>query len=255
MVTLVNKGRPDHTIIKRAPLVVELVGPAGAGKTSLARALNQCNEKILIGTSPYFRRIRDIPFFTRNILLLLPTFLHMYRSNSGRRLTLRELARVVTLNGWHRVLGQASKKYQIVILDQGPIFMLAELHAFGPENLKDQSAQKWWETMYRQWAATLNLVIYLDALDTHLVERIRTRAKSHVVKEKTKPEVFGFLAHYRWAFEHVVSTLTANQNSLRVVCFDTAQESLDGIVNRLLAEFGLKEDVRRSDSHVTSEDD
>lgn len=242
MVTLVNKGRPDHTIIKRTQLVVEVVGPAGAGKTTLARALNQCSERILMRTPPYFRRVRDVPFFIRNTLPSLLTFPHLYDSNGSRRLTLHELALVVILSGWQRVLRQTSKKYQIVILDQGPIFMLAELYAYGPENLKSQSAQKWWGTMCRQWSATLDLVVHLDTLDTHLIERILTRPKGHVIKGKNKPEAFKFLDRYRWAYEQVISMLTANEDSLRVVRFDTAQESLDGIVNRLLAEFALKED-------------
>jgi hypothetical protein len=155
---------------------------------------------------------------------------------------------MVILKGWHRVLRQISKDGMIVILEHGPVFLLAQLREFGPECLRNQSAEQWWKTMYTQWAAALDMVVWLDTADTYLVERIRNRDKWHVVKGKTKPEVLEFLVHYRVAYEQIISMLTANRSGPRVLRFDTAQESLDGILDRLLAEFGLK-DVDSEDIH------
>ncbi len=146
------------------------------------------------------------------------------------------------LNGWHHLLRRrVANDGKVVVLDQGPVFMLTQLHMLGPESLRSRSANKWWEGVYRQWAATLDMVVYVDTSDTQLLARICARDKWHVMKEKAEPEIFQFLALYRVAYEQVISMLTSNHSNPKVLQFDTAQESLDGIVNRLLGEFGLKD--------------
>ena len=237
-----NEPPADYIPINRDKphLIVELVGPAGAGKTTLAQALNQCSRNTLISIPPYFRRIEHIPFFARNTLLLSPTLLHLYFTKDGRWLTPKEMAWMVTLKGWHRALGrQASHNGTITLLDQGPVFMLAWLYGFGPKNLRGQSAKKWWSSTSKQWADTLDMVIELDTSDTILLERIRTRGKWHSVKGQSEAEVFEFLAHWRAAYEQVLSALTADGRGPKVFHFDSARQSLDEIVNRVRVLLGF----------------
>jgi shikimate kinase len=220
---------------------VELVGPAGAGKTTLSQALSRRSKRIVMGAYPYVRRVGDMPFFVKNGLLLVSTFLRLYQDNS-RWLTRREIAWMMILMGWHHLLGQGvSSESTVIILDQGPVYFLAELHGFGPESLKSQNAERWWKNMYNQWAATLDMVVWLDTSDIVLMERIRTRGSWHLVKAKPAPVVFEFLARWRAAYEQVISVLTANSGGPKVVSFDTAQESVDEIVNQILIECGLKD--------------
>ena len=243
MVKTVNNAGTDNIIVKKPSLVVELVGPAGAGKTILSQALSRGSDSILVSDPPFVRSVVHSPFFVRHGLLLVPTFLRLYKNkNNDRCLSRQEIAWMAILNGWHHLLRRGvGNDGKVVVLDQGPVFLLAELHMFGPESLRSRSANKWWEGMYRQWAATLDMVVWLDTSDTHLLERIRARDKWHVMKEKAEPEISQFLAHYRVAYEQVISSLTSNHNSPKVLRFDTAQESLDGIVNSLLGEFDLKD--------------
>jgi len=49
MVKIVNNVQTDSTIAKRPLLVVERVGPAGAGKTTLSQALSRRSESSLVG--------------------------------------------------------------------------------------------------------------------------------------------------------------------------------------------------------------
>lgn len=246
MVRTVNETLADNASMERPSLVVELVGPAGAGKTALLRTLSQRNKKILTGARPQVRRVGHIPFFVRNVLLLLPTFLHLYQHNS-RWLTRREFAWMAILKGWPHVLGQeVSNEGTVVVLEHGPVFILANLLYFGPESLKGRSAEKWWRSMYTHWASILDMVVWLDASETILLERIRARNKWHRVKEKSEPEVFKFLSRYRAAYEQVISELTADGGGPKVLRFDTSQQSLDEIVNRILAEFGMKDGEEKS---------
>lgn len=230
-----NETLPKDAIARTQPLVVELIGPAGAGKTTLLRALTQGNQIFVKGPDLVVRRIENIPFFVGNALLLLLTFLRQH--GNGRWFTWYEVKAMVYLKGWHRVLRrQASKEGRIVILDPGPVFKLARLRGFGPENMNSQGFEKWWAGMLKQWAATLDMVLWLDAPDAILVERVHGRNHWHRVKEKSEHEACQFLARYRASYEQVVAKLTANGGPT-VLRFDTGQESTSQIVDRMLVTF------------------
>lgn len=69
---------------EKSPRIVELVGLAGTGKTTLAQALRQCSNRIWVGEQPNFRRIGHIPFFAWNVLVMLPTFTKKYEGVEKR---------------------------------------------------------------------------------------------------------------------------------------------------------------------------
>lgn len=228
--------------MKRPSLIVDLAGPAGAGKTTISQELSKRSENIMIGVYPFIRGPVVSPFFVRQILLLMPTFLRLYKNKrNGRCFNQQEMAWMALLNGWHHILRRKGEKNgKVIVLDQGPVFMLAQLHVFGSESLRNRSLEKWWESVFSQWATALNMVVWLDASDTCLLERIRTRSQGHLVKDKSEIEVFKFLANYRVAYKQVISILMDNHSSPKVLRFDTTRENLDEIVNRLLVEFGLE---------------
>jgi shikimate kinase len=240
MVRTMNTALTANTTREKPSFIVELVGPAGAGKTTLLRALSQRNQRILVGTRLRVRRIEHIPFFVRNVVLLLPTLLRQYGQSGS--LTRQEIEVMAVVKGWHRVLGQqASNHRTVIVLDQGPVFKLAWLHELGRESLKSHTIERWRDSMLKQWAPVLDMVIWLDAPDTILLERIDARDKAHLVKGESEQDVFEFLARCRAAYEHVISMLMAKSDAPGVLRFDTAQEPLDQIVDKVLAAFGLVE--------------
>ena len=171
---------------------------------------------------------------------LLPTFLR--QTQHGRRFAWHESKMMVYLTGWHQVLRRQTLNHGTVfILDQGPVFQLAQLHGFGPENINSERFEEWWASVLDQWASTLDMVIWLDAPDAVLLERIHTRSKWHLVKNESEQEAREFLARYRASFEQMISALTADGGP-RVLRFDTQQESMDRVVDNLLLEFGLRDD-------------
>jgi cytidylate kinase len=219
-------NRLDH------PLIVELAGPAGAGKTVLSQALSQRDERILVSADLKLRRIEHIPIFIGTAPLLLPVLLR--RSPPSRWFTWDEIKAMVYLRGWPRVLKQqASSKPTAIILDHGPVFKLAKLLAFGPERLKSGGFSKWWNEMFKQWASTLDLVIWLDAADTNLVERINTRGQRHAVKGRSEREASVFLARYRACYEQILAKLTAYGRP-KLLQFDTSQVSIEQTTDELL---------------------
>jgi shikimate kinase len=239
MVVPLGRGGVDARTARALPLLVELVGPAAAGKTTVRRALTRRSGEILIGVPPYYRRVADMPFFVKNGLLLMPMLLRLIRTN-GRRLTRREIAWMAILQGWHSAVRErASSSSTAIVLDQGPVFLLARLFWLGPEGLRGQTAEKWRKSMYTHWTAALDLVVWLDASDAVLLERIRTRDKWHAVKDRSQSEALDFLSRYRAAYGQVMSALTANGGGPKVLRVDTARESLDGVVDRVLTDLGL----------------
>jgi len=227
-----NNELITNTIVAKPPLVVELIGPAGAGKTTLARALSQRDEKILVAADIQLRKMEHILFFIGHAPFLLPVFVRRFRY--GRGFTWEEIKAMVYLEAWPHVLKQeATHSARIILLDHGPIFKLATLNAFGPERLKCQGFEQWWDDMFKQWALTLDMVIWLDAADTNLVERINTRSQRHLVKGQSEQEATKFLARYRTSYEQVMEKLRSHGGP-KLLQFDTSQTSIDQILDEIV---------------------
>ncbi len=239
MVQSINNKSAVNRSFQKTPRVVEIIGPAGAGKTTLFRALADYPGQIRLGNFPNVRNIFDAPFFIWYGLQLIPTFLRLHQHPS-RRISRREFAWMSILNGWPFVLQKDVKKSdKVIVLDQGPVYLLAEMREFGPEYLKSKQAEKLWLELFSRWASTLDMIVWLDAQDIDLMERIRTRQQEHVVKNETAPKIFEFLARYRKAFDYVLSMLEANSPGLRVLRFETSVKRPRELVDNLLAEFNL----------------
>ncbi len=234
-----NSALKNSEIGQKTPRVVEVVGAAGVGKTTLCQALGCYNEHIRLSNFPNVRKLADAPFFIRNGLQLAPILLRLYEYNS-RQLSRREFAWMLILNGWPMVLQkEVENNNTVMILDQGPVYLLAEMSEFGPPYLRSQNAEKLWQEHYCRWAAILDMIVWLDAADIDLLKRIRTRDQEHIVKNESAPSVLKFLARYRTAYERVIAMLTANAAGPRVLRFDTSRERPDEIVSRLVVELGF----------------
>jgi deoxyadenosine/deoxycytidine kinase len=222
--------------------IVEIVGPAGAGKTTVSEILSCHHKRVQLGRFPDVHKKSDAPFFVYYSLSLLP-FLVSSCLGKGCVIKRRSLAWLAILKGWPRRLQIEKKRSdKVVVLDQGPIYFLAETSELGPDCLKSPRAVKFWEEVYARWRNTLDAVIWLDADNAHLHQRIRSRATDHVVKYAPTPKVFDFLDRYRMAYQEVFSRLNVAEGGLRIIRIDTGQEKPEEIAARLAVELGLKDE-------------
>jgi thymidylate kinase len=181
-------------------LVVELVGAAGTGKTTLAAAL---------AAGGYGARMAPRPSRGRyawRAVSMLPALADMHRPL--RRVLFMESKRALHLAALRDVV-HASRDgaYRALVFDEGPVYMLARILVFGGANVDTNGFRRWWRSTTAEWAQTLDVVVYLDASDDVLIERIRTRRQAHPVKELPAEEVRRFLDVYRRAYERVIDDL------------------------------------------------
>lgn len=219
--------------------MVEILGLAGSGKSTLAKALCDRDDRLVAGRRFNPTELGNIPSCLRDLIRTIPTLVPPERK--GRRLTRREIKVMLALQGWRRVLQrQAAITNGVIVLDQGPVFKLANLYGFGPEWLKQDNFGPWWDHMFNQWSAVLDMVVWLDAPREVLVQRIRARRTWHAVKEKSVDEAEDFLATYQASCEHVVSRL-ARDNLFTILRFDTSRQLLREVVGDVMAECNLTE--------------
>lgn len=216
-----------------SPVVVELVGPAGSGKTTLLRRLAGETGNMSIGPDIELRKLEHIPLFLENIPAWMPLFLRGGASN--RQLTWEELKYITYLKAWPGMLRQTpANRGKVVLLDHGPIFRLASLLEFGPDKLKTPQAKEWWDRLYRQWAFTIDIIVWLDTEDETLIERINSREQRHAVKGRYSTEARQFLVRYRMAYLRTLRRLM-DYRQPRLLQFDTGQASMDEIIGEVLA--------------------
>ncbi len=212
--------------------IVEIAGPAGAGKSTIANALCLKNPKIQIGEFPDIHNSKKLEGIFWNTLKFLPTIRSFYFHSKTRPLTLQEIAHMAILQEWHQELKASSGGPKIILLDQGPVYILAELIRFGPPQFR-QIACKWWDEQCEKWANLLDLVICIDTADEVLIERIRTRSKTHGIKQNSDEWAHQFLAQYRNAQGEALKSMKEQKKAPLIVEIDTPQIPLNETIEKI----------------------
>jgi len=232
--------------MKKITTVVEIVGLAGAGKSSLVLALGQRVKNAQIGFR--IRKIEYIPLYVHSFFTLLPVFYYRYRKL--RWFSLKEAKAFIYLSVLHSAISQEAKKNQVmIILDQGPVFILTQIfsvtkirkqinyHNYYGADKTEHYFEEWLMSIIKQWADTLDDLIWLDAPDSILLERINNRQKHHIIKTLSDSGSRDFLMHFRTCYEQILTSL---DKCSRVLYFDTSRKGMGEIVDRVLFELEVK---------------
>ncbi|MGH7559677.1 MAG: AAA family ATPase [Gemmatimonadales bacterium] len=203
------------------PRLVEVVGPAGSGKSTLVRSMParhpaRCGWLSLWGL--------PLPSLLAGAIALVPTALKA--ALRGRPLRFAELAQMARLEALARRIDRLPPDAPpLVVLDEGPVFGLTWLDVFFGRN-GDPGWTAWRRRAVAEWAARLDAVLCLDADDRVLIRRIRERSQDHMVKDRPEPEIRAFTARFRQSYDRVLRDL-ASSGRPAVLCLRTDDENPD----------------------------
>lgn len=224
------------------PLIAEIIGPSGAGKSALSASLNLRDRTIRAGLTVWGLPLRSL---LGSGIISLPAILGICVAR--KRVRVDEMQQIVRLNALYRKLKTLSaesglSKRSALFLDEGVVFALAKVHADGliGNAASSRSLDGWEKVELDKWSKVLNVLIWLDAPDDLLIDRIRTRAKSHRMKERPDDEVREFLARYRASYERIIYELISRRSDIRVIKFSTEEAQLDSIASKIISHIGDK---------------
>lgn len=203
-------------------MVIELAGPAGGGKTSVLAALRR-----RVPDMQALPRI-DRASYVRDCPRLMSTFLGMHwPPHMPRR---KEMKRMLYLTTLHRRV--AARSHPALAFDEGPVYMLTRLLAVGDAPMTNPAFLRWWRHTLRQWAATLQLIVVLDAENECLVERIRRRPGPPPIPDLDDRALFPFLSRYRAGFARVIGELTRDGGPA-VLRLDSGRVNVETLAERV----------------------
>lgn len=175
--------------------VVELAGPAGAGKTTLARALQAADPlATTVGV-----QVGSVGIGA-GIASSAPHLLAARMSARGRWWTREELRALAYLAAWRRAVQRGHVADGLLVLDHGPVFRLARLLAFGPPMVSARPFHERWVGLAQDWGGLLDLVAWIDASDDVLLRRVARRAQGHRIRGMDQESATAFLARYRASY-------------------------------------------------------
>lgn len=213
------------------PVVVELVGPAGVGKSALADRLLARRDVVRASVWNLPR-----PLLVESALRSFPVIVRFcFATRSWPREELKQIVRLNALRLFvRRIAGP-----RFVVLDEGPVFALSWLRVFGHRRLQNGRAEPWWRATYAAWAALLDRLVLLDAPEPVLTSRIRGRDKpADVFCEMTDDEIRNVVGRYRVAMERVLGGLAraGGPPAVTLATTETTPGRLGEAILELLAE-------------------
>ncbi len=222
----------DGRIPDAHPYLVEVVGTAGAGKSTLTRSIHGREPEWRIARFINARDPGDLRYLVHAVPGLLPIIAHGLRRRP--RLTWREFKLLGYVTEWPRALDRTSQHRGVRLLDQGPIYALVRLKANAGHLTTGPAFERWWDRMLEAWAARLDAVVYLDAEDGVLWSRINERAQPHQTKGEAAAVGRRFTARYRQLFEEVLGRI-GSADGPRIVRFDTSTATGEQIAAELIS--------------------
>jgi hypothetical protein len=120
----------------------------------------------------------------------------------------------------------------VVLYDQGAIFSMAMLRIFGTSS-NNRFASKLIDRCMNEWSRELDGIIFVDASDEVLFERINSRTKKHRMAGRKPVDVYEFLSRYRDVFGELLNDL-CRRREIPILRLRTDELDLSATVSRSL---------------------
>jgi hypothetical protein len=222
-------------VLNKHPHIIEMVGVAGTGKSTLRNAMMQRDKRIIFFDRP--GNISYLPFLIKMVILWLPLYLKEYRHT--RWFTVQEIRNMGYLDTWiSRIHYRALFNENIFIIEPGSVYWLSTLQGNGPEITNHPRFQRWWKHEFQRWASELDAIIWLDAPEDVCYQRINTRHQWHQFLECRAESALEELTLYRKYYQKIVPEM-ASLRPIKVFYFLTDQISTERIVEQVFSDADL----------------
>ena len=216
---------PARGSVRSRPFLIELAGLPGTGKSSVFDALRSRNGRI--ARRPILSRGPHATVLAGELVRVVAMLAR--RRALGRQWNMERLVMAAYLRALPRVLeGPRAPDRDAIVFDQGPIFSLTR------PVLLDERLRDWWDSTFDAWRSLLDAVVWLEAPDAVLLERINERPKPHRLKGGADGAALETLAQNRAAYDFALSRLESPGRSPAILRFDTSRQSAEEIVEAIL---------------------
>jgi hypothetical protein len=212
------------------PVLVEVIGPAAAGKTSLVRALRRSDPSLAVGLR--VPRWRWFPALMRRLTPIFALWVLRYRRD--RWFTWNEMKSIAFVDAWLSTVERDGAVRGPTLLDHGPVYRLARIREFGPAVARSDRFERWRAQRLRRWLGVLDLIVSLDAPDDALLARVDERGHWWLSEHRPIEDKRDFYARYRRAFEEALRTPVPDPPSVVRVRSDeaTPEEIAERVLSR-----------------------
>ena len=215
---------PDVPRLDERRCVVEIIGVAGSGKSTVFEALESQSKRV--HGRPHLRAIAGPLQIAVALAAALLTLLARRALVPGA--VGEQLRMIAHLRLLPRFFERESALGGIYVFDQGPIFYLTRRILMHPR-LGD-----WRTQALAAWASALDLVVWLDASDAVLAERINAREAAHRLKGTAVDDAVQELSRARSVLRELVEELEAACDRPEILRYDTTRGSTDAVVEAVL---------------------
>lgn len=209
--------------------IAELVGPPGAGKSSVFRAL--LGREVSVERRPGLPSLGARGTVARSLVTSISTLVRT--RGFARRLDPEQVRMMTYLHAVPRIFAERpAAAERILVFDQGPLFLLSR------PSIDRPALRDWREHTIDEWARLLDVVVVLDAPDTILADRINDRDEWHRLQGAPEVDAVDDIVATRRRYEDLVAAFAARPDGPEPIRFDTSGSTPERIADEILDALG-----------------